>query len=1355
MENISPKISKNHILLLTLTMVLTLIFCGAVSAADLSVTGDVDVVPTGKNTVFAKETNPVKATITNNGPDTANSILVGLYASDISIIDPVATTTIDSLAGSSSTNIEIIDPTIRSLAGGTVTYTIKVDPNNTIVETDETNNNKDSTVKNVKYNGYKGKQYWENGSDITTQRYYDIYGDVVFSSGDSTYHSGGWNDYTITWSGTQPTIPGTANIQEAWLYVPYNWDETGLVPNNLTLTFNGQVITYTNWYSDQSNFGTYANYKYGLLTYNVTSLYIKNGTNTLFIDRNGTSSIAMYPSSLMVIYQDASSTRKQIFINEETDLLGVSQTSYGTTTDEATAYAPFTGMSIDTTKIINGTIYSFAGSAGPNEGNLLWNGSVIASNAWQGTSTTASALIANVTSYLTTSNIAGIQATNSGGMAAYQQILVVEYAPDLVITEIKANKGTGDYMFANEPNIISITVSNQGGSASPESSLTVTINGADYPVTVPALSIGSSSTVTVTDPTSYTLGPTIQVNATCDPSNTIPETNETNNTMTTDLSIYNNGYKSKRYTGGSDLETQQTFDGKYDLIYSYGNTAYNGANWTAKTYNWTSTNLSIPAGATVVSARLYQGYTYNQKVSDPAWTMTFNGQLVNTINTYSDIKGFGSYNFPYGLYVYDVTSLFNIAGNSITITPEAGNNYGIYGAYIIVVYQDPNTSNKKIWINDGFDMLCSRETYSVNDAEATAYANFAGANTSSLSNAEVINILASAGDSGKSKFFFNGNQYTGFWNDYIGSPQIGFSTYDVTSTLQNGSNQAGMQSYDPTPGNTSSYGDNMYVMNSILITTYNTVTNTRTGNSYTSIQEAIDDVLTINGDTITVHDGIYNENITVNKQLTLNTVGSVTVNPINTDLPIITINSDGNGSVVQGFTLSGSTSSFGVNLNSASNVNLISNSIFGNFVGIYLQNSNTNTIAGNNIQSNGWVGICLDNSSNNTLNADNIITGNVEGVFIVNTSNSNLITGNNIHNNTDTGITILNNPTGNNITSNTAISNNGIIGVLIRNADGNTITSNNIQNNGWAGIALDNSDGNSINGTNNILGNLEGINLTNTSTSNTITGNNITGNTNIGISLINSSTGNLITSNTAISSNGIIGVYLRDSGTNTFSGNTIQSNGWVGVCLDQATGNTINGSNTISNNMEGLYLVNNSNNNLITNNNIQNNTDTGIYIENSLGNQITVNTNISSNGVLGILLRGANSNIITGNTLISNTWSGIAFDNANNNTIGTNIISSSQMGIYLTNNSSSNTINNISLQNNIWAGLVLDHAINTTCYNNNFINNPLQVLAQNGSNNTFYQGTSGNYWSDWNTADPRPIDGNENIFDQYPSTTQF
>ncbi len=529
------------------------------------------------------------------------------------------------------------------------------------------------------------------------------------------------------------------------------------------------------------------------------------------------------------------------------------------------------------------------------------------------------------------------------------------------------------------------------------------------------------------------------------------------------------------------------------------------------------------------------------------------------------------------------------------------------------------------------------------------------------------------------------------------------------------------------------------------------VKNTRSGIIYDTIQDAIDAAETVDGDTIMVQSGSYTENILVNKVINLQTIGSVMVQALAPNQTVFTINSAGSNSIIQGFNITGVTNAFGIHLSSTNNCQLIDNTISGNYIGIFIQNSHNNNISDSAVQNNAWLGICIDNSSSNTVN-NNEISYNVEGIYIVNTANGNTISGNNIHHNSDTGISILNGTTGNLISNNLTISSNGVIGILIRDSNTNTISGNGIGINGWAGIALDNTVGNTINGNNIISGNQEGLNIMN-STGNNISGNSIIGNTNIGVSIIKGSNGNTISSNTNISSNGIIGIYLRDSNTNTISGNNIEGNNWVGICFDNATGNIINSANNISSNLEGLYIVNNSNNNGINNNNIHENQDTGIYIDGSSGNQISDNTAISNNGVIGILFRNVNTNIITLNTIEGNNFAGIALDNAYSNYITGANISGNQMGIYVTNTSNDNTIYSNTIHDNTWAGLVLDNTTNSLVYNNNFNNNPLQALAQNGTENKFYQETVGNYWSDWAITDPRPIYGNEGLYDQHPSTT--
>jgi parallel beta-helix repeat protein len=430
---------------------------------DLTI-GSVNTVP--GNAVFAREANTVKITdIKNTGTETLTNISLALYASDVSDgTVPVNTTTIDSLASGGTVTVSLIDPTIRNLEGDTVTYTAVVDPENLIPETNEANNNA-SVGKPVKYNGYKGKRYWEGGSDITTKQTYDLQGNLLYSSQPSSAYNGvGWTGRTETWTAADLPIPSGSTVEKALLYVSYNWDTTpGGVPK-WTAAFNGNKLANGTLYTDKSNFGTYANYTYGLYVFDVTD-QLNTAGNSLIMTPDSGNSNALYPSTLVVVYRNSNETRKQIFINDECDELAYSLTSYGTTLEEATAYAPFTGMSIETDKVSNATLYSFAGSAGPNEGNLLFNGKTVASNAWQGTSSTSSALVSDVKNYLNaTDNEAGTQETVSGGMNALQQVLVVEYQEEqeaAPVANFTANVTTG-----TEPLTVQFTDASTGNASS-------------------------------------------------------------------------------------------------------------------------------------------------------------------------------------------------------------------------------------------------------------------------------------------------------------------------------------------------------------------------------------------------------------------------------------------------------------------------------------------------------------------------------------------------------------------------------------------------------------------------------------------------------------------------------------------------------------------------------------------------------------------------------------------------------------------------------------------------------------------------------------------------------------------------
>ncbi len=513
--------------------------------------------------------------------------------------------------------------------------------------------------------------------------------------------------------------------------------------------------------------------------------------------------------TLIVAYNDGDSDQVMYWVNTGHDYQASGAAGVTTSFDTTAVPAGFTTATLRNVGLASkDALYTF-NTLTPTGGDPIVPYNYFETHAW------------DVTSGITAGSASFFGYTNNGGsfkttLATLTVRSASEEQPDLIVTEIKPNVGAGAYLFANEPNVITINVRNEGIGSAGASTLSVDVGGTVYTTTIIALEAGENSTVTVTDTVSRTGGDTVMVTATADSAGIITESDETNNVLTpAALTVYNNGYKGKRWTGGDDITTQAgPFNGHYGLVYSVGNATYGSAGWTERTTGWTASDLPVPAGATVTSARLYQGYTWDQTPGgSPLWTVTFNGAIISPAATYKDTKGWGTYSDrEQGIFVYDVTGQFLTAGNSMTITSLPGNDNGIYGAYLVVVYQDPATSEKTIWINDECDSLYAGTARSVTNDEATAYANFAGVNTSGVANAQAIAFLQSAGDSGKSRFFFNDNEFPGFWPDYRSGPQIGFSSYNVTSALASGANEARLQSYG-----SGTDGDNMYATNVILV----------------------------------------------------------------------------------------------------------------------------------------------------------------------------------------------------------------------------------------------------------------------------------------------------------------------------------------------------------------------------------------------------------------------------------------------------------------------------------------------------------------------------------------------------------
>ncbi len=127
---------------------------------------------------------------------------------------------------------------------------------------------------------------------------------------------------------------------------------------------------------------------------------------------------------------------------------------------------------------------------------------------------------------------------------------------------------------------------------------------------------------------------------------------------------------------------------------------------------------------------------------------------------------------------------------------------------------------------------------------------------------------------------------------------------------------------------------------------------------YTTIQSAIDNSHTLDGDIINVHSGTYTEDVIVNKKLSIqaNTGDRVEINSTNTAFTVVNDSTgDGSGSTIDGFIINNSPQGTCVNV-SADNCTVKNNEIKGGKTGIAVSGGST-TIANNIISGQSETGI--------------------------------------------------------------------------------------------------------------------------------------------------------------------------------------------------------------------------------------------------------------------------------------------------------------------------------------------------------------------------------------------------------------
>ena len=366
---------------------------------------------------------------------------------------------------------------------------------------------------------------------------------------------------------------------------------------------------------------------------------------------------------------------------------------------------------------------------------------------------------------------------------------------------------------------------------------------------------------------------------------------------------------------------------------------------------------------------------------------------------------------------------------------------------------------------------------------------------------------------------------------------------------------------------------------------------------YTSIQDAIDNAT--DGDTIRVWDGVYKENIIVNRSLSLTGNGTKSTFVIGVCIEP-TISMIANNSEISNFNISNDQdkrfgSAIFVN---AMDCRIIGNSCWNTNKGIDVFYSNETIIQENDCISNYDVGIKLYYSNRNTILSNNCSDNRI-GIKLFE-SHENRIINNSCQDNYPDfldGIGIDLDTSSDNEISRNKCANNEFGGIIIDRSMNDVVSGNNCTENGY-GIYIDDGkdSGHKIFNNSLMKNNWTGILMS--SSSNVEIRNNKCEQNDYGIEFRHLCSGNSINNNSL--SNNSIGYFMEgDSNTNSISNN------YFGY------------------NQNGM-VIEHSNFNEFFSNYIQNNYDVGMKFHSSNNNSLIVNTII--NNSVGILIEGRSKN---------------------------------------------------------------------------------------------------------------------------------
>jgi parallel beta-helix repeat protein len=133
----------------------------------------------------------------------------------------------------------------------------------------------------------------------------------------------------------------------------------------------------------------------------------------------------------------------------------------------------------------------------------------------------------------------------------------------------------------------------------------------------------------------------------------------------------------------------------------------------------------------------------------------------------------------------------------------------------------------------------------------------------------------------------------------------------------------------------------------------------------------------------------------------------------------------------------------------------------------------------------------------------------------------------------------------------------------------------------------------------------------------------------------------------------------------------------------------------------------------------------------------------------GVTIYSAKDNVVSDMVLINNLVGVSIYSDSNNNVIAGNEIRSNSNNGILIHSSSNNRIYGNNIQENK-IGIYVDQSKDNMIYSNNFISNSNEQAYDNGGQNSWDDGKSGNYWNDHKSQDAYTISGAPKAKDNYP-----